>query len=373
MSGQMIGNTQQEYGFLHEWLRRYENASVMLVCGKSFDGLDISKYLKKYASGLNIQLVRFSDFAPNPEYSSVEKGVAEFRENHCSALIAVGGGSAMDVAKCIKLYHTMDPETCFLEQTILPNSTELLAVPTTAGTGSEATRYAVIYYKGEKQSVAHESCIPGFVLFDPSVLATLNDYHRKASMLDALCHAIESFWSVNSTAESMDYSAQAIRMIYENAEGYLKNKPEENENMMQAAYLAGKAINITQTTAGHAMCYKLTSFYQLAHGFAAALCTSRLWLEMLENVDKCADSRGKQHLLHVFRRLAEASECGEAKEAAKKFFCLVTELTGDMSFDAKDMDCFVDSVNPVRLKNHPVKLEKEDIRYLYGQIFKVEG
>ncbi|MBO5178252.1 MAG: phosphonoacetaldehyde reductase [Lachnospiraceae bacterium] len=373
MSEQRIGSAKQEYGFLYEWLKKYENEPVMLVCGTSFDGLDISHYLKKYASEWNIPITRFGEFAPNPDYASVEKGVAVFNENHCSALIAVGGGSAMDVAKCIKLYHTMDRETCFLEQTIIPNTTELFAVPTTAGTGSEATRYAVIYYKGEKQSVAHESCIPGFVLFDPSVLTTLNDYHRKASMLDALCHAIESFWSVNSTAESMDYSAKAIRMIYENAEGYLKNRPEENENMLQAAYLAGKAINITQTTAGHAMCYKLTSLYQLAHGFAAAVCTSRLWLYMLENMDNCVDSRGKQHLTEVFRGLAKASGCRDEKEAAQKFFCLVTGLTGDLHFDAKDMDCLVDSVNPVRLKNHPVKLEKEDIKYLYGEIFKGEG
>lgn len=90
----------------------------------------------------------------------------------CDLIIAVGGGSAMDVAKCIKLYAYMDPGINYLEQKIVPNDIPLLAVPTTAGTGSEATRYAVVYYKGEKQSVCDESCIPSAVLMDASVLKT---------------------------------------------------------------------------------------------------------------------------------------------------------------------------------------------------------
>ncbi len=102
--------------------------------------------------------------------------------------------------------------------TIKPNNIPLLAVPTTAGTGSEATRFAVIYYGGNKQSVTSESLIPDAVVLDPDTLITLPLHQKKATMMDALCHSIESFWSINSTDESKEFSRTAIREILENAE-----------------------------------------------------------------------------------------------------------------------------------------------------------
>ena len=147
-------------------------------------------------------------------------------------------------------------------------------MPTTAGTGSEATRYAVIYFDGEKQSISDYSCIPSAVLMDASVLKTLPIYQKKSTMMDAFCHAIESYWSVNSSEESRQYSRRAIQLIMENKDLYIGNDETGNTQMLKAAHLAGKAINLTQTTAGHAMCYKLTSLYGIAHGHAAALCVS---------------------------------------------------------------------------------------------------
>lgn len=370
MLQQIIGTAQNEYVFLYEWLKKYSGSTIMLVCGNSFSNLTISKYVKKYATDMKISVVIFKDFSPNPDYESIEKGVAIFNENNCAAIIAVGGGSAMDVAKCIKLYHSMESEICYLKQEILTNDIEIMAVPTTAGTGSEATKYAVIYYKGEKQSVVHESCIPQYVLFDPTVLITLNEHHRKASMLDALCHAIESFWSIHSTDESMRYSVQAIRMIRENVEGYLQNKSENNQRMMEAAYLAGKAINITQTTAGHAMCYKLTTLYGIAHGFAAAICTAYLWQYMIENIAKCTDSRGEEHLRKVFQEIAKALGDYDMHEAAKMFSQFVKDITGEVAFDNKDLNLVINSANPIRLQNNPIKLEKEDIKNVYEKIMK---
>lgn len=370
MSEQIIGFADNSYSLLKKWLEKHENSSVMLVCGSSFDKLGISKMLKKYAAETNVRIIRFSDFSPNPDYSSVVKGTVVYNENKCTAIIAVGGGSAMDVAKCIKLFYSMDTSRCFLEQNIEPNSTELFAVPTTAGTGSEATRYAVIYYNGVKQSVTHNSCIPQTVLFDPTVLTSLNDYHRKASMLDALCHSLESFWSVNSNAQSIKYSTEAIKMILHNADAYLTNDPEGNKNMMYAAYLAGKAINITQTTAGHALCYKLTGLYGIAHGFAAAICTEQLWFYMLENCDKCSDVRGEGYLRKIFREIAETFGCNSPYEAACKFSAFVGRLFTNAVICEEDVDELVYSVNLVRLKNNPVTLDKGAIRSIYTKLLK---
>ena len=90
-------------------------------------------------------------------------------------------------------------------------------------------------------------------------------------------------------------------MILNNIEGYLNNEKEALNNMLIAANYSGKAINITQTTAPHAMSYKLTSLYEIAHGHAVALCLPPVWEYMIKNSDKCIDPRGEKHLLGVFK------------------------------------------------------------------------
>ena len=223
MSEQKIISAENNYAELDKYIIDSGCKSIMLVCDESLKFLNIRNYFKTVSDRLNISLIRFSNFKPNPLYGSVVEGVRLFNENGCEMIIAVGGGSAMDVAKCIKLYSNMDSSENYLQQKIVPNDIPLIAVPTTAGTGSEATRYAVIYFNGEKQSVAHVSCIPSVVLMDSSVLKTLPEYQKKSTMLDALCHAIESFWSVNSTEESRSYSRAAIQLILKNKDAYLAN------------------------------------------------------------------------------------------------------------------------------------------------------
>jgi len=281
-------------------------------------------------------------------------------------ILAVGGGSAMDVAKCIKLYANMDPGKNYLEQAQVPNDIKLLAVPTTAGTGSEATRYAVIYYEGKKQSVTDDSIIPSAVLMDAGVLTTLPLYQKKATMLDALCHGIESFWSVNSTEESKKYSAEAIRTIMANKDGYLANDPAANAAMLYAAHTAGKAINITQTTAGHAMCYKLTSLFKIAHGHAAALCDRALIPYMTAHFDRCIDGRGEAYLRATFDEIAQAMGAKDADDIGRVFGDLVDSLA--LTVPEATEEQFAElktSVNPVRLKNHPVALDEDTIDRLY--------
>lgn len=343
--------------------------TVFLVCDNSLSFLRLNDYFNRVEDRLNIRLVRFTDFKPNPLYESVVKGVDLFLSKKCDAIFAVGGGSAIDVAKCIKLYSNMNHSKNYMEQEIVPNAIPFLAVPTTAGTGSEATRYAVIYYNGEKQSVADESCIPSTVLMDASALKTLPEYQKKSTMLDALCHAIESYWSVNSTDESKEYSREAIKLIMANKDSYLANEDQGNANMLKAANIAGKAINITQTTAGHAMCYKLTSLYGIAHGHAAALCVAKLWEYMVDNVDKCIDLRGKEYLESVFLGISEVLGCTDKHKTVKMFSGFVKGLKLDNP-KAKpcDYEILVKSVNPVRLKNNPIALNEEVIEEIYRKI-----
>lgn len=347
--------------------------SVLLVCGGSFRRQKLYEKIRSLIEESGAALTEFSDFCPNPVYDSVVKGVRVFREHRCDFLIAAGGGSAMDVAKCIKLFSGMEDDRNYLEQEIPgEDKIPLLAVPTTAGTGSEATRFAVIYYEGNKQSVSHVNSIPDYVLFDASLLETLPLYHKKATMLDAFCHAAESSWSVNSTKESRAYSAEAIRLIYQYKDSYLKNEKEGNEQMLRAANIAGKAINITQTTAGHAMAYKLTSLYGLAHGHAAALCVAAVWPYMAAHPEKCMDARGSEHLRKVLEELSGACGCGSTEEAIQKFRDMLRELEMAVPImkDEEELALLRSSVNPQRLKNNPAALDGETLGNLYRRIFE---
>lgn len=369
---QSILRSSGDYSCLDSWFRGVER--VMLVCGKSIEKQKINAYLLELQKHTDKKFIRFSDFTPNPDYSSVVNGVRLFREHNCDAIVSIGGGSAIDVAKCIKLYSNMDidgEEGSFLKTKIIPNCIPFLVVPTTAGTGSEATRFAVIYYKGNKQSVADDSCIPETVLLDSSFLKTLPLYQKKATMLDALCHAIESFWSVNSTDESKVYSRNAIQKIIRYADSYLNNKDEGNSVMLEAANLAGKAINITQTTAGHAMCYKLTCLFGCAHGHAAALCVRVLFKWMVDNLDKCTDKRGNTYLKNTMDDLGKSLGCSDARAGAEFFNKFFDSLELEIpSATVLQLDELKSSVNPVRLKNHPIALDEKTILELYKKILK---
>lgn len=370
---QTVISTEQGYDGFLGYLRATGMNKILVVCGNSCSRLDIGKYLDEQIRLGKIDTVYFRDFAPNPDYTSVVKGVDVYHSNGCDSILAIGGGSAMDVAKCIKLYATMPQGRDYIHEKIVPNDIPFVAVPTTAGTGSEATRFAVVYYNGEKQSVTDVSCIPQAVLFDPSVLDSLPSYHRKSTMMDAFCHAVESFWSVNSTDESKNFARSAIRLILENSDFYLANDPAGNKKMLEAANLAGKAINISQTTAGHAMCYKLTGLFKIAHGHAASLCVSALWPYMIAHKENCADSRGVGYLSQMFDELAECMGALTPEAAAEKFRNFVDGLALEKPSvqSDNDFDVLKKSVNPVRLKNNPVRLDADAIDTIYHQILGV--
>ena len=369
---QRIITAENNYAGIDAWIKNNDIEKVLLVGGGSVKRQVAFKAYLDQLVNRGVGIVFFSDFQPNPLYDSVVKGVKLYKEEHCNAIMVVGGGSAMDVAKCIKLFSNMAGNGAngdFLKQEIVPTRIPFLAMPTTAGTGSEATRYAVIYYNGSKQSVTHESSIPDTVLMDSSVLKSLPLYQKKATMMDAFCHALESFWSVNSTEESKAYSKKAIEMVLAYMEGYLENTEEGNAGMLLAANVAGKAINITQTTAGHAMCYKITSLFGVAHGHAAILCDRILFPWMVKHIDQCIDPRGGQYLKDTLLEIARTMACNTAEEAAAKLEDIFARLELEIPQATKEQfEILKTSVNPVRLKNHPVELTEKSIEKLYFSV-----
>ena len=357
MAQQTISTTDVK-GYLGEIFEKEKIHKVLLVCDGAFDYLRT----KDEYMDLNIPYAIFNEFTPNPLYEDVVKGVKLFREEECDAVLAIGGGSSIDVAKCIKLYSSMEDTKVYLDQEYKENDVTLIAIPTTSGTGSESTRYAVIYYEGKKQSVTHDSIVPKYAILDYRNLVTLPLYQKKCTMLDAMCQSIESWWSVNATEESREYSRQALNTLMFNMKDYLANKDDGNAQMLEASNYAGKAINITQTTAAHAMSYKLTSLYGIPHGRAVFMCLPFIWKLMEE----------RSILPDVFSDIAYTLGYTCVADAIGYLESLNEQLfeNDKVTMNEGDIDILVKSVNPTRLKNNPLELTEDMIRSLYMDIIK---
>lgn len=325
--------------------------------------------------------VMFSDFTPNPLYEQVCNGIELLKTSNCDTILAVGGGSAIDVAKCIKLavlakegHAAIIPPLVSTRVACDGAKLPFIAIPTTAGTGSESTHNAVMYYEGAKQTVTNDGVLPDYAVLEPTVLKTLPLYQKKCTMMDALCQGIESWWSVNSTEESYEYSRKTIELIMANWRKYIfENDDEAAKQIMLAANYGGRAINITQTTAAHAFSYKITSLYKLPHGHAVAVCLPQIWKYMIGHFDHCIDSRGMDYLEVVFNQISSAMGCKTPIEAIALFEKMMKEMemkspeAGNME---EEISMLSSSVNPVRLKNNPVKLNDSAIRLLYESIIK---
>lgn len=352
-----------------------DSKKVFLVCGNSFHTLNI----KEDIENMGIPHVIFSDFTPNPLYEQVCKGVDLFQITRCDSILAVGGGSAIDVAKCIKLAvlaeegeDALIPPLVLKQLPIEGSKIPFIAIPTTAGTGSESTHNAVMYYEGAKQTVTNNGVLPNYAILESSVLKTLPLYQKKCTMLDALCQGIESWWSVNSTDESKDYSKVCIELIMANWRKYIfENDDDAAANMMLAANYGGRAINIAQTTAAHAMSYKLTSLYKLPHGHAVAICLPEIWEYMFCHPEKCIDSRGQEYLEGIFCAIAGTMGATDTFAALELFSNMLKDMDikSPMAADReKEIALLATSVNPIRLKNNPIELNAETIRDLYTSI-----
>lgn len=325
--------------------------------------------------------VMFSDFTPNPLYEQVCNGIELLKTSNCDTILAVGGGSAIDVAKCIKLAVLAKEGNAAIIPPLVSTRVAcdgaklpFIAIPTTAGTGSESTHNAVMYYEGAKQTVTNDGVLPDFAILEPTVLKTLPFYQKKCTMMDALCQGIESWWSVNSTEESYEYSRKTIELIMANWRKYIfENDDESAKQIMLAANYGGRAINITQTTAAHAFSYKITSLYKLPHGHAVAVCLPEIWEYMIGHMGKCIDNRGQEYLAGIFDLIAKAMGCANPVKAIELFRKMMVsmDLKNPVAGNREEeLNVLSTSVNPVRLKNNPVGLSETEIRSLYDSIIK---
>lgn len=364
---------------LPEILNGSSISKLFIVTGaNSYMSLNFKDIIERF----DIERVYFTDFTPNPKFEQICKGIEMFRSEGCDAMLAIGGGSPMDVAKCIKLAVLADEGINAIIPPIVNKNVDIdgkkipfMAIPTTAGTGSESTHNAVMYYEGAKQTVTNDGILPDYAILEPSVLKTLPLYQKKCTMMDALCQGIESWWSVNSTDESKEYSKKAVELIIQNWEKYIFGNDEvAAANIMLGANYSGRAINIAQTTAAHAMSYKITSLYGLPHGHAVAVCLPEIWEYMVNNMDKCIDLRGNQYLYDIFNDIAISFGSSTSVQAISLFRLMVNQMDLKKPISSNrevELSILINSINITRLKNNPILIDNEVAKYLYDKIILI--
>ncbi|MCX7846250.1 MAG: iron-containing alcohol dehydrogenase [Dictyoglomaceae bacterium] len=241
-------------------------------CGES--SLKRSGFLDKILDsfdkyGLEIQVI--SGVTPEPNIHSIAELLNRVKNYNPHGIIAVGGGSVIDSAKIISALLTRNVNIFELRGKEIEDALPIIAVPTTAGTGSEATRFAVITdpEMRDKFLLSGKALIPKVALVDPELTFTMSPLVAVATGIDALSHAIESFLSRSSTPYTDIWAKEAIATLWHNLVPAInENSLPSKEKVSYAAFWAGVAINNAKTTLIHAMSRPLGGVYNVIHGIA---------------------------------------------------------------------------------------------------------
>lgn len=237
----------------------------------------IDEYLK-YLKENNISYTLYIDIKPNPTIEDVENGLKLYLDNNCQTIIAIGGGSVIDAAKIIGA-RASNPKISVNKMKglfkIRKKLPLLIAVPTTAGTGSETTLAAVIVDKenDHKYHIDSPKLIPSYAVLDPNFLLTLPGKLTSTTGMDALTHAVEAYIGHSNTRKTKKYALSAIKLIFENLKNSYDNPSNINyrENMQLASYQAGVAFTRAYVGNVHSIAHALGGKYNVAHGYANAI------------------------------------------------------------------------------------------------------
>ena len=223
------------------------------------------------------EYVIFDDLAAEPTYEQAQKAVDAFKESGADFIVAVGGGSVMDTAKLASVLATDEYGVKELldNPQMAKKCVKTLMIPTTAGTGAEATPNAIVAVpeKELKVGIVNDNMIADYVILDAVMIKELPRKIAASTGVDALCHAVECFTSNKKNPFSDIFALQAFEMIMKNIEKACDD-PEalkEKNNMLVASFYAGAAITASGTTAVHALSYPLGGRYHIPHGVSNAI------------------------------------------------------------------------------------------------------
>lgn len=285
--------------FLPEWVE--DRTHIVLVTGRSsYEKCGAATFLSPHLSGKHV--THLTTVGENARKEDVEEKLAQM-PGEVDAFIAVGGGTVIDTAKRLRGFSELP----------------FLAVPTTAGTGAEATRFAVYYDHGKKCSADDARYLPTDQILIPEFCESASDYQKASCAFDAYAQAVESLWAKGATEESKAYAQRALDLM---AAG----------DQLLGSYWAGRAIDISRTTAAHAFSYYMTATYGVPHGEAVYMmfpyiCRANGHPEFVRDVPE----------LRTLDRFV--SEQGLDREAL--------------------IDRLFENVNPARLGNNPCEVRKE--------------
>lgn len=327
--------------------------------------------LKKIA-----QVIIITEIDPNPTELSVMRAMDMLGDYLPDTVIAIGGGSAIDTAKAIVALHNIYLEGGLSKDSIITlikdksylnskTDTKIIAVPTTAGTGSEVTSWATVWdSKGiEKYSVDAHWLSPIEAWIVPELMLTLPKRLTLATALDAVSHATEAYWSKKTNVVVRELSKTSISLISEFLPLLLKdlNNIYFRRKVCTGALFAGMAFANTRTTACHSISYPMTSLFNVEHGFAVSV---TLYDIMRINAEGIVDFDG---LLEAFG--------AKSLEEVQKWFLKVCEdiqplKLSQFGLKREDIDVLVEhSFTDGRMDNNPVPLTKEQVRGVLDACF----
>jgi len=347
---------------------------ILLITGKkSYESSGAKKSLDGFLH--DIEVDHFSDFSVNPKLEDARKGLEYIKD--FDLVIAVGGGSVLDMAKLINIFHTNkgDPFSYIKKEKEIQNRGKpFIAIPTTIGSGSEATHFAVVYVDNVKYSLAHQFMLPEYAIIDPNLVLSLPRNVAASSSMDAFSQAMESYWSVNATDESLAYSSEALKLAWENIVESTNNPTLETRfKMAKSAHLAGKAINIAKTTASHAVSYPVTTEFDVPHGHAVGL-TLPNSLEFISRVtEKDCNIPGKNGpgiVRDRIRDICQILEAADPQEARAKIYARMEKIglttnIDELGITSEFIENIQNVVNAERLGNNPRLPTPDDLKALF--------
>lgn len=305
----------------------------------------------------------FSSVSPNPDVSEVNSCSRLIRENHHDIIIALGGGSSLDLAKAasiraknIEAYHTGG-------RTVPGEHLPVIAVPTTSGTGSEVTCVSVLTDRktGKKAPIVSESFYPRFALIDPELTRSLPPYLTASTGIDVLCHAVEGYWSKGHQPVCDALAIHAIKLVFEFLPVAYREPGNAGarEKLAEASVIAGLAFTLPKTTSSHACSFPLTGIYHIPHGEACGLT-----LDFFARING-TDVRTRELALKLGYRSAEsfADDILRLKKEVRLRISLK-----DLKLSDEQTAGLVRLSHHPNLENNPVKITDEILWDLYNYL-----
>jgi len=304
-----------------------------------------------------------------PDFEELKKIIKLKDSIKPDLIVAIGGGCVIDYAKILSVYkQEKNLKKKLIHSDYSNNKIKTLAIPTTAGSGAEVTSSAVMYINKTKHSVEGTKLIPDFYSLIPDFLLSSNSGIDASSGFDAASQAIESIISKKSTERSVQFAKKGLKIIIENFKDFLKNKNLHNSyKMALGANFSGKAINISKTTAPHALSYPFTAHFNIPHGHAVSLTLNNFLRFNYNNINKSNcnfDLKKRFKILFNLTKSKNFNDLDYFLQDLKKAAHLEQNFL-KLGINIKsEINKIVGGLNSQRLANNPVKISKKDVKYI---------